>query len=103
MTTHDHYEIQAFQEKKRYPKDHFAYHSWPKDYQMLGWTIVDVIADSEKEALKKAKSKAKRKHYRVAKVYECHQMDPEMSQELQIRNSTYMEKMVKELLKMKES
>ena len=82
---HYHWEIQAYIEKGRYPKDNPAYKTWPRDYIMIDTTIVDILAINQEEALEKAKGIYKKQFYRIGKVYECHQSnsDPEDQKEMQ--------------------
>jgi hypothetical protein len=91
---HYHWEIQAYNVKFPYPKNTNA----PKSqYQIGDLSIVDVLAESEKEAIEKAKSLIKKKFYRLGKMYECHtpDLDPTLGQDMQMTGL----KMQAELLK----
>ncbi len=69
---HYHYEIQGY--------NSFEYmDNNTKDFKMFDMSIIDVLAKTEKTALKKAKGLLKKTYYRVDKVYECHQSDIDQS------------------------
>jgi len=57
---HWHYEVMGYQVEDK-PTNRY------KDFSMI-----DVVASSEKEAIKKAKEMLKKNHYRISKVYEHH-------------------------------
>lgn len=90
---HFHFEIQAFQEKTHIPgKGRFA-------FEINDMAVVDVLAFTEKEAINKAKTILKRKHYRVGKVYECHRSeeDPQEERELRILQMEQMNRFLKKI------
>ena len=61
------WEVHAFKEKG---PGGFKGYKGTKDYSMLDDVLVDVAAENETEALKKAKSLVKRKYYRLGKMWE---------------------------------
>ena len=98
MVLHKHWTISAYKRRIKIPlKDIPQYGK----YRFDEVTEVALDADSEKEARQKAKQTIKRKGYYVQKVFACEQ-DHELDTEIKIRSLAYQEKMVKELLLMKE-
>ena len=88
---HKHWEVQAY--KVKLP----GQPGIKDDYGMGDIVTISVLAESEKEALEKAKSTVKRKFYRLGKVWECEQTqsDPELSQRMQMAQLKILSKISK--------
>jgi len=77
---HWHYKVQAAAKKAwKDPKD-------KNNWYLSDSAIIDVVADSDKEAIAKAKKMLKKKIYRIGEVYEHHSSSTgyELGQEIQI-------------------
>ena len=97
MAVHTHWTIFAYQNKIENPKDQIPLYG---AYRMDDGLNVKVDADTEDEALEKAKQTIKRNFYRVSEVFACEQ-DHEMQEEMKIRQLAIQEKMLKEFMGMK--
>lgn len=71
---HYHYEIQGFNNKAPYPEGEprgMNEELRKREYQMGECTVIQVIALTEKEALKKAEKMVIKNYYRIMKSFEC--------------------------------
>lgn len=86
---HYHFEVQAFNGKTPLKP------AVKGAFNMQDVTVVDIIALSEEEALKKAKPLNVKKYYRVGKVYECHasEQNPQLGQDMQMAQIEIQKKM----------
>ena len=87
------WQITAFQEKG---PTQLKNYKGTNDYSMLDSTSIELIADSEEEALKKAKKLVERKYYRLTKMWEI--SPPEHGQALSQEMQMVSLKMQKQLL-----
>ena len=75
---HYHFEIQGFQRKVLINKE-------KNNFQIFNFSLIDVISDTEENAIKKAKSLVKKKYYRLNRMYECHYSEMDNDLELRMR------------------
>ncbi len=92
---HLHYEIHAYSRRQPYPIEQISGKLAKKEYQMGGVIILDIQANSEKEAMLKVKQMVRKRGYRLARIYECHSpdIDQSLSQEVQLIQLELQKKM----------
>ena len=88
---HKHWAILAYQDKLTDPNSPLQ-----KGFIFNDGLIVRVDADSEDEAIEKAKKIITRNHYRINEVNACEQ-DHELTQDAQILQLKMMEKVLKKI------